>query len=191
MKLLIGLVGEIGGGKGTFFTLLKEQTSQYTVVKIGFSDIIRETLTLWGLSHTRENLQKLPQAMDQWYGVGSLSHAIQKKAESKAEDVVMLDGVRWETDFEMIKGFPNNCLVYITAAPAVGFLRLRARAQNIGDANLNWDTFFEQEQAPNEMKIAHIGSRADYKIENNSSIEDYRNQVKDFCGKFLNQKPAA
>ena len=190
MKIVIGLVGEIGGGKGTFFTLLKEESPQYSIARIGFSDVIRETLTLWGLPNTRENLQKLPQAMDQFYGSGSLTHAIKKRAESKIEDIVVLDGVRWETDFEMIKSFPKNILVYVTAQPEVRFQRLRVRPQNTGDFNLEWATFLQQEQAPNETSIAHIGSRADYKIENNSTIEAYRNQVKDFCRKFLEPKLA-
>lgn len=188
MKIVIGLVGEIGGGKGTFFTLLKEQLPSYTIARVGFSDIIRETLVLWGLSNTRENLQKLPQAMDQFYGKGSLSHAIQKRVEGKTEDIVVLDGVRWETDLQMIKSFPVNILVYITACPEIRFLRLRSRPQNTGDFNLEWETFLKQEQAPNEILIRQIGARADFEIENNGALDEYRERVKFFFEAFIRER---
>lgn len=187
MKLVIGLVGEIGSGKGTLFTLLKDQVPTLAVVRIGFSDIIRETLVLWELPNTRENLQKLPQAMDQFYGAGSLSYAIKKRIDSKKEDIVILDGIRWQTDVAMLRNFPKNILVYITARPETRFSRLCARSQNFDDATLCWETFLEQELAPNEIQIRQIGSQADYKIENIGDLDRYREQVKLFFETRISQ----
>ena len=52
---------------------------------------------------------------------------------------------------------------------------------------MEWETFLKQEQAPNEVQIRQIGSQADYKIENNSDLDQYREQVKLFFEALISQ----
>src|SRR5688572_17025142 len=106
MKIVIGLVGEKGSGKETFGNFLMEAAKGKKVKRIRFSDLLNFTLKLWDLPQTRENLQNLAVLMDTNFGTGTLTGAVSKQIQDLEADIVILDGVRWETDEYLVRGFP-------------------------------------------------------------------------------------
>src|SRR4051812_31081631 len=112
MKLVIGIVGEKGSGKETFATFLKEIIPDKVIFHARSSDILAETLQIWDLVSTRHNLQQLAIVLDQGFGKGTLTHAVAKRIKDSNADIVVFDGVRWFSDAEMIRSFPENILVY-------------------------------------------------------------------------------
>jgi uridine kinase len=186
MRMVIGLIGENRSGKGTFVEILKAIIpSSITIVRIGFSDAIKETLKIWNISLTRENLQILPQVMDQCFGKGSLSKAVKKQIENRPENIVIADGVRWLTDAAMIRQFHPYLFVYLTANSDKRFERLKSSNEKFGESDTTFDQFLNQEKAPNEVLIPQIGAEADFKIENNGTPEEYQVKIKEFYEKFL------
>lgn len=179
-KLVIGLVGEKGGGKETFTRIFTELASPQAVGIEVFSAILRDTLDLWNIPQTRANLQKLPVVMREGYGASALSDALFHRVLSRRENIILLDGVRWETDEALIRRFPRNLLVCITADARVRWERTRLRGQKTDEKEASFEQFMEEEQAPTEILIPEIGSRADFKIENNGSPEDFRKKVQEF-----------
>jgi dephospho-CoA kinase len=177
MKLVIGLVGEKGGGKETVTRFLGE-CAGVPIAHLRFSDILGETLAIWGLPFTRENTQKLPVAMNQFYGEGTLTRAMEARIRKRPEELVVLDGVRWLTDEQLLRSFPHALIVYVTAPIQTRFERTRARKEKAGESNTTWELFVEQEHAHNEIFISDIGSRADVKLVNNGTFEELKENVR-------------
>ena len=79
-KIIIGLIGEKGAGKGTVSDYLQEK---YGAVHYGTSKILRRTLEDLHLPVTRDNLVKLALVLKEGYGpsviIDSLIHDMEKK----------------------------------------------------------------------------------------------------------------
>ena len=97
-----------------------------------------------------------------------------------AADVVVLDGIRWLSDRDMLRENPKFRMVFITADIALRYAR-RKTGQKVGEAEVSWEQFQKEEMALTEQFIEEIGKSADYSIENNGTEEEYRDKVKDFC----------
>lgn len=172
---VIGLVGEKGGGKGTFAQILAEETpSNLRCVRVRFSDLLRETLHAWALPVTRANLQNLSRIMVQTYGNGTLAQAIAQRISRTAAHIVVLDGVRWEEDRALVRSFSQHLLVYVTADPHMRYARIRSRGENADDTESGFATFMAEERAVAEQDIVRIGATADITIRNEETVAELR-----------------
>lgn len=185
MTQIIGLVGEKGSGKDTFAQILTEIIKNKKIAHIRFSDLLKQTLRLWDLPITRSNLQKIAQILEDEFGPGSVAHGIEIQIQKTDADIILLDGIRWNPDVELLKKFPESLLIYITADPKLRFERLKQRGEKDGESNMDFEQFQREEQAKNELLIPEIGKGADYKILNNGSIKDFRNNVSALKDKLI------
>ncbi len=185
MKLVIGIVGSQLAGKETAADILEEllRGDGLTVSRHRFSDPLRETLTLWGLPHGRENEQLMAQLMvaHGFFGPATLAKAVNARLSRDTADVGILDGVRWLVDEKMIREFPKagikSLMVYVTANPDRRYARLLAR-DRAGESATSRADFDRQNKAPNEVSIPDIGSRADITLVNDhDAVADFRKDV--------------
>jgi len=181
MKLVIGLVGENGSGKGTFAESLMQEAKKegFTCDRIRSSDILRETLTLWDIPFTRENFQKLALLMVTVYGEGTLTDAVKARIEGSKKNIVIFDGVRWRSDEKLIRSFKKHLIVYVTAKPKVRYERMRARKEKTGEGIMTFEQFLEEEVAPTEKDIPVIGKAAHITFENSGPIGVLEKEVKE------------
>lgn len=180
--LVIGLVGEKGGGKGTAVRLISESLPpDVRCAGVRFSDILRDTLTQWHLPHTRANLQNLSKIMDAEFGNGTLAHAMGHRIASINADIVVLDGVRWEADRLLIRSFSTNLLIYITASTRVRYERICGRGENTKEHESSFEQFLTEEQAISERAIPAIGATADIRITNDGAFDAYVGQIRRCC----------
>lgn len=190
-KLVIGLIGEKGSGKGLFVELLKklgEKANLYIAAEKS-SNILAETLTLWGLPLTRSNLQQLAIIMNAKYGPTTLSDAVKHRINNDFNaKIVMYDGIRWPADVEMIRSFPKNTLVYITAPAEIRYKRTLERHEKAGEGSATFEQFMAEEQVATETQIVEISKQADIRIENIGTREEFEGKVKDFFENFLSTK---
>lgn len=181
--LIIGLVGEKGSGKETFVNFLKEVTDK-KILHVRFSDILKQTLMLWNLPVTRANLQLLAQVMDNNFGEGSLTKALLEQIKGSDAEIIILDGIRWETDLNLLRKFKSNKLIYITADIKLRFERLKKRGEKEEENTVSFNQFLEEEKAKNELLIAEFGKDADFKIENGGSLKEFREKVQNLYKGF-------
>jgi dephospho-CoA kinase len=176
-KLIIGLIGEKGSGKETVGNFILELVGTKKAVRIRFSDILAETLTLWNLPLNRNNLQYMAIIMNQQFGAGTLTEAMRNRMKTIKADVIIIDGLRWETDIELLRSFPNNKLIYVTADEQTRYERIKARKEKIGEGSVTFDKFREEELMKNEILIPSLGKEADVTIVNDSDLEKLRAKV--------------
>ncbi len=186
MKLVIGLAGLPLAGKETVAIKLEElfHADNVTVSRHRFSDILRDTLDLWGMPHGRGNEQMLAQIMQRpgdGFPPGILARAIKARLIKNPADVGILDGMRWEVDEKMMQEFPaegiKSVVVYIYADDDNRYARLLARNRS-GEAVTTREQFAELNKQPNEIFIPEIGSRADIKLTNNySSVAEFERDI--------------
>jgi len=189
LNSVIGTVAKPGGGKGTFKKLLEDacrNDGYHPSVKVyKFSDPLRKTLQWFEIMESRENLQSL----STWLRTRkpeSLAYALRKMiAEEEFVDIKLADGVRSLNDEKMIRSFAFGSIVYVKVDPEKRLERVRLRKENPGDAEKTMEQFLAEDAAEPERYIEDIGSRADFVIDNNGSLEDYRKQVEDFYQKIL------
>jgi uridine kinase len=184
-KLVIGLVGAKGSGKGTFTPLLRQVIKPRHVELVKTVDLLFDVLALWNLPATRENLQKMAGGMREVFGNDVLIQAIAKKVHDNPSEIIIVDSIRWHADQEMIKSFPQHLMVYIKASPEIRYNRLINRNEKVGESEMSFEQFMKEEQAITEQFIPEIGQQADFIIENESTLEDFEKQVKEFVEKFL------
>ncbi len=174
MKLLIGVVGENGAGKSSLARRVPELAGTKTSVEVGrFSAILGQTLDMWGIDKTRRNLQELPRVMEIGFGQGVLSRAARPMIEQSKADIYIMDGVRWWSDYELIRSFETNLIIYVTADTTVRFDRLRQRGEKHSETAMSRAQFDREERAESELQIPAIGAKADIHLLNNGSNTEF------------------
>lgn len=175
---VIGLVGEKGSGKQTFVNFLKELFPEKNIRQVRFSDILAQTLIIWDIPNTRPNLQKLASIINDGFGAKALANAAKFSMEGDLADIIIFDGVRSKEEEKLVKSFKNSILLYVTAPSKLRFERLKNRSEKVGEVGLSFGQFEIEEKSKREIEVPKIGKKADEKIENNSSLDDFSNKIR-------------
>ena len=175
MKVL-GLVGEKGSGKQTFVNFFKSLHPDLQIRQVRFSDILAQTLMIWDLPVTRPNLQKLAIIMNDSFGSMALANAAKFSFEGDFPDVIILDGIRRKEEFKLLKELKGT-LIYITADQNLRYQRLKSRSEKVGEAGLTFEQFLKEEDSKTESEISKISKKADQKLENNSTLEEFKEKI--------------
>lgn len=185
-RITIGLVGEKGAGKETFCKVfrevLRDQKILASVDQFRFSDTLTKTLEEYDIEVTRENQQALATFLRSLLPE-AIANGMRKLLSSKRATVNILDGVRWPAEEEFVKGSSYSIMLYVTANADVRFGRLSKRKEKADEQGMTREQFDSQEKAATEIRIREIGSRADFKIENNRDDDgcaDLRKRIRIF-----------
>jgi len=112
-----------------------------------------------------------------------LAHAAKFNVGSDSADVTVFDGIRGKQQVKMIKTYPNSLIVYISAKRELRYQRLNKRSEKVRETGLSYEQFMKEEKVKTETGIPRLGQKADLKIENNGTLEEFREKV----AKFYNQ----
>jgi len=180
MKLVIGLAGGIGSGKSIVSEHLQKK---YNAVEHRFSKIFEDILDRLYLPHSRKYLQKLGKSLRKELGNDVIVNALKKDIEAGKAEIVVVDGIRYENEVEMLRSFKNNVFIFITAPPELRYGRCVARAER-GEAEITYKQFLKNEAAETEKWIAKIEKKADYVIENTGTVEELLERVDNIMEKY-------
>lgn len=174
-KILIGLVGETGSGKDIFCQYFKK-TVKKPVFCFRFSEPLSEALKIFLDEIRKEDQQWLAIELRKRFGNNILGEAVKKKIKNIKRGLIILNGIRdWE-EYKMIKNL-NGKIVYLTADSKIRWPRVKKRAEKKDDL-ISYKKFLELEKAKTEILIPEIGQKADFKINNNGSKEDFYQKIK-------------
>ena len=187
-KIIIGLLGKQGSGKG-YFTEVLQVLLPGQVVRIRSGGILVDLLKMLNLPNTRQNLQKMVNCLKDNFGGNIISESVYARILSTEGDIIIFDAVRWKSDEEMVRRFKDGRIVYIDTEKDIRYQRLKDRGEKEDEKSLGRDKFEKAELDSTEIDIPDIGSRADVVITNNGTEDEFIDKVRDFCAKYIWRRP--
>lgn len=172
---IIAFVGMPASGKGEAANLVKEMG--YTVVNMG--DVIREEVRLLGLEPTDENLGGIGTKLRREEGLAAVARRCIPKLASLDVDTAIVDGVRNIEEVDLFKGkFGDDfILINIEANDNDRLERIRKRGR-ADDKLMDVDALRVRDERELGWGMGESIKRADLTIENNSTVEEFREKVK-------------
>ena len=181
MPLVIGLAGRIGSGKTEARRYLSDK---YGAREAIFSRILMDILDRLYLPHKREYLQKLGAFIRRELGGQVIVKAFEKDIENISSDIIVIDGIRYINEVEMLRKFRNNVLIYIHAPQEMRYERSKKRGEK-GEAHITYNEFVEADGRETERNIDEIGDKADYRIENTGDLNQLYARIDDILNEIL------
>jgi dephospho-CoA kinase len=181
MKLVIGLTGNIGAGKTVVSDHLHKR---YGADQVRFSQILMDVLDRLCLPKDRSNLQTLGEVVRKSFGSDVIVNAFKKDLEKSRSEVVVVDGIRYMNEVEMLRSFPNSVLLFMDAPPRLRYERVVLRREK-GEEKNSFEEFLKAEQRGTEKGLSKIKKTADHVIENDGSVEQLLKKIDDIVNKRL------
>ena len=174
-KIFIGLAGKLASGKGRMSSHLIEK---YDAFRLRSSDPLRQTLDLFGVPQSRDNLGALSTFLRSTYGENTICNAMARMLTATESPVAIFDGMRRLMDVSIFRQFPRFYLIYVDASSEVRYDRYIKRNENPGDVEMSREDFDMRDDAEPEQELELLKAHADFVIDNNTnSIEHLDTQI--------------
>lgn len=183
-KIIFGLISEMAGGKETVKRYLEEK---YQAKSCRFSSIMRDILDRLYLEKSRDNIQKLSTALRQVYGEDILALTITKEVNDIKADIIVVDGVRRQADIKYLNELNNFYLIAIEVEAKTRYERLKKRNENPGDGEKSYADFLADHQKEADKQIPSVMKTANYKVDNNASLDNLYSQIDKIIKKIQNK----
>ncbi|HBI34376.1 MAG TPA: hypothetical protein DEA43_01500 [Candidatus Moranbacteria bacterium] len=173
-KLILGIVGEMGSGKGS---VAKHIEQNYNAGTHKFSQILRDILDRIYIEQSRESITTLSLILRKNFGEDVLAKSMYHDVFNDTHDIVAIDGVRRLEDIVYLRDLPNFKLIYIDADMETCYERLIKRGENAGDSAKTFEEFKRDHLADADARIVDMKNYAQYVIENNGTYQELYAQV--------------
>lgn len=173
-NIVLGLVGEMGSGKGTAAAYLKER---YGAVTMRFSTMLRDVLGRLYLPDDRANMQALSLSLRRDFGEDIMSRVIAEDIRRSPNKIIITDGVRRFEDALHLKALPGFRIVALEADQRTRYERIKKRGENPDDATKTWEQFVAEGNEEPERQIREVMARADLRIDNHGGYEEFYRQI--------------
>ncbi len=142
-KVIIGLAGESGCGKGT---VAKHIIEKYNGSSFRFSTMLRDILCRIYLPDSRKNMQILSTILRQNFGEDVLAKVMSEDVKRNNKNIVVVDGIRRPADIKYLKELPEFKLIYVEADIKKRYDRLIQRGENPDDNQKTFEKFQKEHQ---------------------------------------------
>jgi len=180
--IVIGLVGAGGSGKDTVASYLKRK---YGAEEFRFSYLLDKALKIFHIEPSRENFIWLMLTLKEKFGEDVLTKAMAKTIiELSKSSMVIINGLRLPPDYDWIRSFKKNSLVYLVAPLETRWKRVRKRKEKTDDG-VSLAKFKELNETLTEKHIEDLGKKADYLIVNEGELKDLYQSIDKVVEKIL------
>jgi len=173
-KTIIGLVGELASGKDVTKKYLEDH---YGASCHRFSTILRDVLRRLYLPIVRENLQDLSTVLRQRFGEDLLAKIIAEDVKNDPHEIIVVDGIRRDADIAYLKTLPGFILLSLEVEAKTRYERLIKRQENADDASKTYEQFLADGKKEAELEIPSVMAKANYKLNNNGTLENLYQQI--------------
>jgi len=180
MKIILGFIGEKAGGKGAAAAHLAEK---HGASVHAFSKPMKDCIERLGLEMTRTNLITFSEISRKAFGDDLYAKVIARDSANDPADIVIVDGIRRKADIALLKDLPGFHLIYITAPLALRWERAVKRNEK-GEGAMTLEQFTEQENASTEVAIPELGSRAEFRIDNTGTFDEFHEELENILKKL-------
>ena len=113
-KIVIGIAGNIGAGKGTVTEYLKEK---YQAKQMRYSKILADILERLYLEYNRDNLDTIAEGLRNMFGEDILSRVLEQDIQEQDVELVVFDGIRKKEELDYFKEKSDNFVFVFVDAP--------------------------------------------------------------------------
>jgi dCMP deaminase len=182
--MILGVSGLNGSGKGEVVRFLEERS----FYALSLSDVIRQELARQGVEETRERMIDAGRALRWAEGEGALAIRLAEQLASDRNYVI--DSVRHPAEVEELRRRTSRfMLLWVDAPETVRFERIRARGRSGDPTTLEELRTLEGRELGSEdpaaQQLLAVEALADFRVSNESGIEDLRQAVHQILGDNL------
>ncbi len=163
----IGIVGPKGAGKDTIAVYLKDH---YGAKIHSHSEILDDILNVLYLPNTRDNAISLVE-LRKIFGDNYLVNALNHKIEADQGDLKVLTGIRFKNEYDNARNYPNSKIIYVDAPIELRYKYISGRRQRVDDNKTSFEHFQALEKRETEIYIKDLGTQADFKIQNDQTLQ--------------------
>jgi dephospho-CoA kinase len=178
--IVLGVIGKAGSGKDTITDYLAKK---YHGKVIKFADPLNEMLQIFVEHISREDQQWLSYQMRERFGQDIFSKVLRKRILS-SDSLIILNGIRFWENFELLKSFKNSYSLFIDVSPEIRWKRVFGRKEKKDD-KVSFRKFQELDNAETEVAIEAIGRKADFIINNESDAKTLLRSIDAIMQKIL------
>jgi len=190
--IIIGVVGQIAGGKGTIVEYL---IKKFNFVSFSLSMIVHEELKKKNIKEfTREMMQEVGNKLRREYGDDVLARRAINRLKKQINSRVIIEGIRNPGEIEFLKKNPSFVLIGIKAKRELRFKRLLSRAKPWDPKN--WNDFVKVDrqdlgvgQKKSGQQVGKCLTYCDYVITNNKDVSDFQKKIKELINKIVPSHP--
>jgi len=172
-KTIIGLLGETGSGKDTVCKIIENNFKKAGCFR--FSETLTDALGLFLDEIKKEDQQWLASVLRDRFGEDIVARALAKKIKNSNKEVIVLNGMRVEEDFDFVKKLGGK-VVYIKLDIKKRWERVKKREEK-DDDNISYEKFVEIDKGRTEKQIRKLGEKADLVIENSGDVKELEKKV--------------
>jgi len=181
-KLILGITGEMGSGKGT---IAKHVTVEHKGNMHKFSTILRDVLDRVYIEQTRENISTISTILRKNFGEDILAKAMFHDTQNDEHEIVVVDGVRRMADIAYLRELPHFKLVYVEADMQSRYERIVKRGENANDSTKTFEEFKRDHELETELQIKDLKNYANYVVDNDGTFADLYKQVDDIIAENI------
>jgi dephospho-CoA kinase len=169
--IIIGLIGLPGSGKTTAIDAIKDLG---TVLSMG--DVVRNEAKKREISLSDENLGNLAKELREKNGPGIIAERCVETIKYKQEEVIFIDGVRSFAEVKVFRKYWKFPIIAIMVSEEKRFKWLFERGRS--DDPKTIDELKERDNREIQFGLNEVIEKADFVIENCSSIEDLKKKTR-------------
>ncbi len=168
---VIGFTGLPGSGKSTAIDAIRDLGKVITM-----GDVIRNEAKIRGIDPTGENLGKISKELRDKWGQEIIAIKCVELIKTFKNDIIFVDGVRSIIEVNEFRKFWKFPLIATVIDEEIRFKRLYERARS--DDPKIIDELRERDKREISFGLNSLIKKADYKIDNTSSIEELQTKTR-------------
>ncbi len=181
-KIVIGIAGNIGAGKGT---VTEHLVKRYAAKKMRYSKILADILERLHLDYDRDNLNAIAEGLRGVFGEDILSRVLEQDIEDTDAKIVVFDGIRKEKELNYFKNKTDNFFFIFVDAPFdIVAERITNRQEKIDDQEQTVEKLKAKQQQASDKDVPSLKQYADFVIDNGGELENTYKQVEQIINKI-------